>query len=63
VAEADGLLPLAVVRHMATGSLSLSEFTRWRTIIGQIIAAANSAEEEGRQTNVKEDARQDVKIP
>jgi hypothetical protein len=45
--EADGKLPLAVLRRFADGSVSPSEVMRWRPVIVQIIAAANLAKERG----------------
>jgi len=45
--EADGLLPLAVLRRFADGSVSQSEVIRWRPVIVQITAAANLAEDWG----------------
>ena len=45
--EADGLLPLAVLRRFADGSVSQSEVIRWRPVIVQITAAANFAEDWG----------------
>ena len=45
--EADGKLPLAVLRRFADGSVSQSELMRWRAVIVQITAAANLAEDWG----------------
>ena len=45
--EADGKLPLAVLRRFANGSVSQSELTRWRAVIVQISAVANLAEDRG----------------
>ena len=45
--EADGKLPLAVLRRFADGSVSHSELMRWRAVIVQITAAANLAEDWG----------------
>ena len=45
--EADGQLPLALLRRFADGSVSQSDLMRWRPVIVQIIAAANLAEDWG----------------
>ena len=45
--EADGKLPLAVLRRFADGSVSQSELMRWRQVIVQITAAANLVEDGG----------------
>ena len=45
--EADGKLPLAVLRRFADGSVSQSEIMRWRPVIVQITGAATLAEDWG----------------
>ena len=45
--EADGKLPLAVLRRFVDGSVSQSELMRWRPVIVQIATAANLAEDGG----------------
>ena len=45
--EADGKLPLAVLRRFVDGSVSQSELMRWRAVIVQITTEANLAEERG----------------
>ena len=42
----DKLLPLAVIRHCLDGSVSSMELKRWSSVIDQITAAADLAEEE-----------------
>jgi hypothetical protein len=39
-------LPLAVLRHLADGTLSEEESGRWSALIAELAAVANSAEEE-----------------
>ena len=51
--EADGKLPLAVLRRFADGSVSQSELMRWRPIIVEITTAANLAEDWGATTGGK----------
>ena len=42
--EADGKLPLAVIRRCIDGSLSPSELIRWQPVIAQIMAEATLPE-------------------
>jgi hypothetical protein len=39
-------LPLAVLRHLVDETLSPEESRRWSTLIAELAAVANSAEEE-----------------